>query len=75
MATCAGGLGVPGLEIAVWLTREHADELDPEVARLEALGARRERFLKRWWIVQVPTGHRFCIVRQQPVKPALRMNA
>jgi hypothetical protein len=51
------------------------DDLDAEVARLEALGATRERFLKRWWILQAPTGHRFCVVRQQPAKPALRMNA
>jgi hypothetical protein len=51
------------------------DDLDAEVARLEALGATRERFLKRWWILKAPTGHRFCVVRQQPAKPALRMNA
>jgi predicted enzyme related to lactoylglutathione lyase len=51
------------------------DDLDAEVARLEALGATRERFLQRWWILQAPTGHRFCVVRQQPAKPALRMNA
>jgi len=44
------------------------DDLDAEVARLEKLGAKRERFLKRWWIMQAPTGHRFCVVRQQPAK-------
>jgi len=44
------------------------DDLDAEVARLERLGAKREKFLKRWWVMQAPTGHRFCVVRQQPAK-------
>ena len=44
------------------------DELDAEVARLEKLGATREKFVKRWWVMQAPTGHRFCVVRQQPAK-------
>ena len=44
------------------------DELDAEVARLEKLGAKREKFVKRWWVMQAPTGHRFCVVRQQPAK-------
>jgi len=41
------------------------DDLDAEVARLEALGARRIAFVKRWWVMQAPTGHRFCVVRRQ----------
>ena len=41
------------------------DDLDAEVARLEALGARRIAFVKRWWVMQAPTGHRFCVVRKQ----------
>jgi predicted enzyme related to lactoylglutathione lyase len=41
------------------------DDLDAEVARLEALGAKRIAFVKRWWIMQAPTGHRFCVVRRQ----------
>jgi predicted enzyme related to lactoylglutathione lyase len=44
------------------------DDLDGEVARLEKLGATREQFIKRWWVMQAPTGHRFCVVRQQPAK-------
>jgi predicted enzyme related to lactoylglutathione lyase len=44
------------------------DDLDAEVARLEKLGATREKFIKRWWVMQAPTGHRFCVVRQQPAK-------
>jgi hypothetical protein len=41
------------------------DDLDAEVARLEALGAKRVAFVKRWWVMQAPTGHRFCVVRKQ----------
>ena len=41
------------------------DDIDAEVARLEALGATRVAFVKRWWVMQAPTGHRFCVVRKQ----------
>jgi len=41
------------------------DDLDAEVARLEALGATRIAFVRRWWVMQAPTGHRFCVVRKQ----------
>ena len=51
------------------------DDLDAEVARLEALGATREGFCKRWWVLRAPTGHRFCVVGQQPAKSGLRRNA
>jgi hypothetical protein len=39
------------------------DDLDAEVARLEQLGARRVAFVKRWWVMEAPTGQRFCVVR------------
>ncbi len=42
-----------------------ADDLDAEAKRLEALGARRIAFVKRWWVMEAPTGQRFCIVRPQ----------
>ena len=42
-----------------------ADDLDAEVARLEKLGARRVGFVKRWWVMEAPTGQRFCVVRPQ----------
>jgi hypothetical protein len=41
------------------------DDLDAEVARLEALGARRIGFVKRWWVMEAPTGQRFCVVNPQ----------
>lgn len=39
------------------------DDVDAEVARLEALGATRVAFVKRWWVMQAPTGQRFCVVK------------
>jgi predicted enzyme related to lactoylglutathione lyase len=39
------------------------DDLDAEVARLEALGAKRIGFVKRWWVMEAPTGQRFCVVK------------
>lgn len=42
------------------------DDIDAEVARLEALGATRVAFCHgRWWVMQAPSGHRFCVVRRQ----------
>ncbi len=41
------------------------DDIDAEVARLEALGAKRVAFVQRWWVMEAPTGHRFCVVRLQ----------
>ena len=42
-----------------------ADDLEAEVERLEKLGARRVGFVKRWWVMEAPTGQRFCVVRPQ----------
>ena len=38
------------------------DDIDAEVARLERLGARRVQKVKTWWVMEAPTGHRFCVV-------------
>jgi catechol 2,3-dioxygenase-like lactoylglutathione lyase family enzyme len=40
-----------------------SDDLDAEAARLEALGAKKVEFVKRWWVMEAPTGQRFCIVK------------
>ncbi|HET8819467.1 MAG TPA: VOC family protein [Xanthomonadaceae bacterium] len=40
-----------------------ADDVDAEAARLEALGARKVAFVKRWWVMEAPTGQRFCVVK------------
>lgn len=41
------------------------DDLDAEVARLEALGATRVGFVKRWWVMEAPTGQRFCVIHMR----------
>ena len=42
-----------------------ADDIDAEATRLEALGAKRIGRVKRWWVMEAPTGQRFCIVHPQ----------
>ena len=42
-----------------------SDDLEAEAKRLEALGARRIAFIKRWIVMEAPTGQRFCIVNPQ----------
>jgi len=42
-----------------------SDDLEAEVKRLEALGAKRVAFIKRWWLMEAPTGHRFCVLNPQ----------
>ena len=39
------------------------DDIDAEVARLEKLGAKRVAKIKSWWVMEAPTGQRFCVVR------------
>ena len=40
------------------------DDIEAEVSRLEALGATRIKQVHSWWVMQAPTGQRFCVVRQ-----------
>lgn len=40
------------------------DDIEAEVRRLETLGARRVEQVKSWWVMQAPTGQRFCVVRR-----------
>lgn len=42
-----------------------ADDKEAEVARLEALGAKVVARIKRWVVMEAPTGHRFCVVNPQ----------
>ena len=42
-----------------------SDDLEAEVRRLEKLGAKRVGFVKRWWVMEAPTGQRFCVVNPQ----------
>jgi catechol 2,3-dioxygenase-like lactoylglutathione lyase family enzyme len=69
------GLGVPGDEVTVILQRvDHdsrvhldieTDDQEAEVKRLEALGAKRVADIKRWVVMEAPSGHRFCVVNPQ----------
>lgn len=42
-----------------------ADDIEAEVQRLEQLGARRVKQVRTWWVMEAPTGQRFCVVRAQ----------
>ena len=41
------------------------DDVEAEVARLEALGAKKIVYVKRWWVMEAPTGQRFCVLKPQ----------
>jgi Glyoxalase-like domain len=41
------------------------DDIEAEVRRLEALGARRIAAVHTWIVMEAPTGQRFCVVRAQ----------
>jgi hypothetical protein len=49
------------------------DDIPAEVGRLEKLGAKVVNRLKRWVVMQAPTGQRFCVVRIQ--RPGFPKNA
>jgi predicted enzyme related to lactoylglutathione lyase len=65
------GTGPNDLDIEVQLvdhpSRVHldieTDDIDAEVARLVKLGAKRVAKVKSWWVMEAPTGQRFCVVR------------
>ncbi len=69
------GLEGPADEVKVLVqavdhpSRVHIDietnDIEAEVSRLEALGAKRVAHVKRWWVMEAPTGQRFCVVRPQ----------
>lgn len=41
------------------------NNVDAEVARLEKLGAITIKKVRTWWIMEAPTGHRFCVVEAE----------
>ena len=51
-----------------------ADDVEAEVARLEKLGAKRVAQVKTWWVMQAPTGQRFCVVRRESLADASGAN-
>ena len=60
-----------GLDIEVQIvshpSRVHldieTDDIEAEVRRLEKLGAKRIQAVQTWWVMEAPTGQRFCVVR------------
>jgi predicted enzyme related to lactoylglutathione lyase len=48
------------------------DDVEAEVARLEKLGARRVGPVRTWYVMEAPTGQRFCVVRVQRADFAAR---
>jgi predicted enzyme related to lactoylglutathione lyase len=38
------------------------DDIEAEVRRLETLGAKRIEAVHSWWVMEAPTGQRFCVV-------------
>ncbi|GAB2493036.1 hypothetical protein GCM10027084_02060 [Pseudoxanthomonas sangjuensis] len=68
LADAAGGLHVEVQKVA-HASRVHldieADDIDAEADRLERLGARRIGFVKRWWVMEAPSGQRFCVVKMK----------
>ncbi len=50
-------------------SRVHLDietnDIEAEASRLEKLGAKRIAKVKTWWVMEAPTGQRFCVVRPQ----------
>lgn len=41
------------------------DDIEAEAQRLESLGARRIEKVRDWWVMEAPSGHRFCVVPPQ----------
>ncbi len=52
-----------------------ADNIEAEVKRLEALGAKRVANVETWVVMEAPTGQRFCVVRASNADFATRANA
>ncbi|MGA8278250.1 MAG: VOC family protein [Rhodanobacteraceae bacterium] len=42
-----------------------SDDIEAEVRRLEALGAKRIEAIGTWVVMQAPSGQRFCVIRPQ----------
>jgi len=50
------------------------DDLEAEVQRLERLGATRVKKVKHWWVLEAPSGHRFCVIPLHPGQNVGRLN-
>jgi predicted enzyme related to lactoylglutathione lyase len=50
------------------------DDIEAEVQRLEKLGAQRLLKVRTWWVMQAPSGERFCVVTPQRADFATEAN-
>ncbi len=50
------------------------DDIEAEATRLERLGAKKVKRFPRWWVMEAPTGQRFCIVHPQRTDFAEKAN-
>ena len=39
------------------------DDIEAEVRRHEKLGAQRIQMIRSWWVMEAPTGQRYCVIR------------
>lgn len=79
------GLETPSGEPYIELQRvEHSsrvhldiktDDLEAEVRRLEKFGATRVQRIDHWWVMEAPSGHRFCVVALHPKQDVGPLNA
>ncbi len=71
------GAELPGQEVGLLIQRIgggqsrmhvdiHTDDLEAEIARLEALGAKREFEAHEWWVMSDPAGLLFCVIPDEP---------
>ncbi len=51
------------------------DNLEAEVQRLEKLGATRVQQIDHWWVMEAPSGHRFCVILLHPNQDVGPLNA
>lgn len=42
-----------------------SDAIPAEVGRLEGHGARRKYRVRRWWVMEDPSGNAFCVIRPE----------
>lgn len=50
----------PGFHVDI-----ESGDVRAEVARLEVLGATRKYRIKRWWVMEDPSGNAFCVIRPE----------
>jgi len=51
-----------------------SDDVEAEATRLEKLGAKKLKKIETWWVMESPTGQRFCVVRAKRANFAKEAN-